>query len=119
MKIYIGQIEGSEIDEFGDDGLVGPDSNGNYYGQYVEIGTNAGGMDEVAIGDGCDRMVPIAVETLPDLIAALQDIQNDIETLNVAKRIKKLMKGNTVKYVEDEEVTIDWTFQQSFHGSGW
>ena len=119
MKIYVGQIDANEVDEFGEDGLIGPDTSGNYYGQYVEIGTNAGGMDEIAIGDGCNRMVPISIETIPDLISALQDIQGDLETLELAKRTKKLMKGDTVKYVEYEEVFLDFNAQKSLQGAGW
>ena len=117
MKIYVGYVDADEVDAFGEDGLVGPNSDGSYFGQYVEYGTNAGGLDEVAIGDGCNRMVPIAIETLPDLITALQEVLSNSEKIADAKRLKKQMKGDGVAYVEDEEVLWDW--QQSFQGAGW
>jgi hypothetical protein len=119
MKIYFGQIPADDVDEFGEDGLVGPDSYGNYYGQYVEIGTNAGELEEVAIGDGCGRMVPICIDTLSDLIAALQYIQDDLSTIKQAKRLKKQLKSDTVKFVEDEVVHVDFEIQKSFVGNGW
>lgn len=117
MKIYVGQVAQDEVDAFGEDGLIGPNSDGNYFGQYVEYGTNAGGLDEVSIGDGCGRMVPVCIETLPDLITALQEVQSNAEQISAAKRLKKQMKGDGVAYVEDEEVLWDW--QQSFQGAGW
>jgi hypothetical protein len=117
MKIYVGYIDSSEVDEFGEEGLVGPNSDGNYFGQYVEYGTNPGGMDEVAIGDGCGRMVPVCVETLPDLIAALQEVQNNVQKIAEAKRLKRQMKSDGVAYVEDEEVL--WDYSQSFQNLNW
>jgi hypothetical protein len=117
MKIYVGYVDADEVDAFGEDGLVGPNSDGSYFGQYVEYGTNAGGLDEVAIGDGCNRMVPICVENLPDLIAALQEIQNNVEKIAEAKQLKKKMKSDGVAYVEDEEVLWDW--EQSFQDADW
>jgi len=119
MKIYVGQVAQDEVDEFGEEGLIGPNFDGNYFGQYVEYGTNPGGLDEIAIGDGCNRMVPITIETLPDLIAALQEVQSNVQKITEAKRLKKQMKSDGVAYVEDEEVLWDYNYQESFQGSGW
>lgn len=118
MKIYFGLVDSDEIDSFGEEGLCGPDSNGQFYGQYVEFGTNAGGFDEVAIGDGCGRMVPVCVETLPDLITALQEVVNNVEIMASAKALRKQIKSGMSAYVEDEEVFWD-DFQESFQGTGW
>jgi hypothetical protein len=121
MKIYFGQVSQDDVDAFGEDGLIGPDSNGNFYGQYVEYGTNPGGLDEIVIADGCNRMVPITIESLTDLIVALQDIQEANAKIAQAKKLKKHMKSDGIKYVEDEEVfwDIEVDYQQSFKGTGW
>jgi hypothetical protein len=71
MKINFAQVSASDVDMFGDEGLFGPDDNGNFYYNYVEYGTNPGGVDEVAIIDGCNRYMPIAMESVPALIDAL------------------------------------------------
>jgi hypothetical protein len=111
MKIFIGRVEADEVDEFGEEGLVGPDSMGNYYGQSVEFGTNPGGMDEVTIADGCNRSIPVNVEALPDLIAALQEVLNTLEEINHAEMLKQKVESDTNAYVEDESVCWDESFQ--------
>jgi len=71
MKINFAQVPADDVDMFGDEGLFGPDDDGNFYYNYVEYGTNPGGMDEVAITDGCNRYMPISMEHVPCLIDAL------------------------------------------------
>ena len=115
MKIFIGRVEADEVDEFGEEGLVGPDARGNYYGQSVEFGTNPGGMDEVTIADGCNRSIPINVEALPDLIAALQEVISMVEQINHVEMLKERIEGSNDAYVEDNEVCWD----ESFSGVDW
>lgn len=80
MKIYFGD---ASKDTFGSDGLLcGKDSN-FYYG--VEHGTGPGGMDEVRIFDGCNRYVPIDLGSLPELIAALQEVQTVSDDIKQAE----------------------------------
>lgn len=81
MKIYFGDANN---DLFAD-GLFTVSENQFYYG--VEHGTNPGGLDEVSIFDGCKRSVPVHIEAVPELIAALQEVL----TVNTAvKRAKEL-----------------------------
>lgn len=71
MKINFAQVPATDVDTFGDEGLFGPDFDGNFYYNYLEFGTNPGGTDEVSIVDGCTRYMPIAVEHIPNLVDAL------------------------------------------------
>lgn len=71
MKINFAQVPANDVDMFGDEGLFGPDDSGNFYYNYVEYGTNPGGMEEVAITDGCNRYMPISMEHVACLIDAL------------------------------------------------
>lgn len=71
MKINFAQVPAEDVDMFGDEGLFGPDINGNFYYNFVEYGTNPGGTEELAITDGCNRFIPIAMENVPNLVDAL------------------------------------------------
>lgn len=91
MKINFAQVPAEDVDMFGDESLFGPDSSGNFYYNFVEFGTNPGGTDEIAIEDGCNRYMPIAVEHIPSLIDALlavyrmhltqRSAQDELETI--------------------------------------
>lgn len=91
MKINFAQVPAEDVDSFGDEGLFGPDIDGNFYYNYVEFGTNPGGTEEVAITDGCGRYMPITVEHIPSLIDSLltayrmhltqQSAQNELEMI--------------------------------------
>lgn len=107
MKIYVNQINGEELELFGTDGLVGPDSNGNYYSQYVEYGTNAGGLDELVIADGCNRMVPIMMDSISDLITALEAFNENYLQMRVTENLKDKLESSALAYVEDQEVIYE------------
>jgi hypothetical protein len=104
MKIYVNQINSKEIQLFGTDGLVGPDQNGNYFSQFVEYGTNAGGLDELVIADGCNRMVPIMMDSISDLIAALQTFNDSYLHMQATEMIKDKLESSDLAYVQDQEV---------------
>lgn len=108
MKIYFG--DASE-DMFAD-GLFTCNSNQFYYG--VEHGTNPGGMDEVVIFDGCKRYLPIHMDAIPELIAALQEVQKIGEAVKLAQEMTERAESNTQGYVvkawhNEFEVDFDHT----------
>ncbi len=88
MKIYFGN---ANQDLFAD-GLFVLNGNQYYYG--VEHGTNPGGMDEVSIFDGCNRLLPVHMEAIPELIAALQEIQKIQETIAEARQMTARAESN-------------------------
>lgn len=107
MKINFAQVPANDVDVFGDESLFGPDSNGNFYYNYVEYGTNPGGTDEVAIVDGCDRFMPIAVDNIPDLIRALQEIHNISQALKATERIAEYVNSNAEGYTDDTGIDYE------------
>lgn len=87
MKIYFGQAEQQDVEFFGGDDLFQAEgmSPNEYYYNYVEFGTNVGGLDEVVIVDSCGRIMPINCDHLEDLITALtrlQTMSQEIKYLN-------------------------------------
>lgn len=91
-----------------------PDQDGSFqafdksFYNYVEFGTNPGGLDEVSIVDGCGRYVPICMDDVPDLIAALQDAYRMSMELDLAsKLVEYAMSPNTAQFVEDSFVQLD------------
>jgi hypothetical protein len=88
MKIYFGN---ANEDTFSD-GLFELSENQFYYG--VEHGTNSGGMDEIRIFDGCKREVPIHIGAIPELIAALQEVQKIGEAVKRAEELTERAESN-------------------------
>lgn len=120
MKINFAQVPHEDIDMFGDDNLFGPDDNGEFYYNYVEYGTNPGGLDEVAIHDGCDRYMPIAMENVPELIRALAESYKIYIGLKSAEQIQDIVESDTEAYVNGSHVeyapesfsqTASWPFR--------
>jgi hypothetical protein len=107
MKIYIHRTEQQDIDMFDLDGLVGPDDNGDYYYQYIEYGTNTAEFDEYAIADGCGRMVPFAIESIDEMISALQAIKSANDSIREADELKEKITSQGTTYV-DIFGNIDW-----------
>lgn len=104
MKINFAQVPATDVDTFGDDNLFGPDASGNFYYNFVEYGTNPGGTDEVAIVDSCGRYVPIAVENIPELIAALTEAARFSDTLTLARQLEMYVESDSEAYVENDQV---------------
>ena len=108
MKINFSKALASDIDNFDDDGLFGPDADGNYYYNCVEFGTNPGSTDEVSIQDGCNRYMPISVQDIPDLIAALIEFYKIHVELNTAEQFEKEVLSNNIQgYANNDKVKYD------------
>lgn len=107
MKINFAQVPAQDVDVFGDDNLFGPDESGNYYYNYVEFGTNPGGTDEVAIVDGCDRFMPISVDSIPELIATLAELYKISQGLEAAKRIEHYATSDAQAYVTESHIEYE------------
>lgn len=117
MKINFAQVPATDVDAFGDDELFGPDSGGQFYYNYLEFGTNPGGTDEVAIVDGCDRFMPIAVDNIPELIKALQECYTIAKTLEAAQSIEDYVNSDSEAFVTESNIeyeplseTVNWPF---------
>lgn len=95
MKIYFGNAS----DDIFSDGLFTCNTNQFYYG--VEHGTGPGGLDEVRIFDGCNRYLPVHVEAIPELIAALQEVQSINQAVQKAKEMTDRAESNTQGYVTE------------------
>ena len=107
MKINFAQVPAQDVDTFGESGLFGPDRGGNFYYNYLEFGTNPGGTDEVSITDGCGRYMPIAVDNIPDLIAALTEVARISDTLTLARQLEMYAESTSEAYVENDQVRHD------------
>lgn len=100
MKIYFAKAQVPANDELYDmDGSFRVD--GEYYWSYLEYGTNPGGLDEVALHDGCNRFVPIHVDHIDELIQALERVLEMHNTQQEAERIQELAQS-------DAEQTLGW-----------
>ena len=93
MKIYFGNAN----DDTFSDGLFEVNDNQYYYG--VEHGTNPGGLDEFSIFDGCKRVLPINIEAIPELIAALQEIQKIQQAVKQAQEMTERAETDIEGYV--------------------
>ena len=107
MKIYFGN---ANDDTFSDDGLFEHSDSQFYYG--VEHGTGPGGMDEIRLFDGCNRYLPIHVEAIPELIAALQEIQRIGEAARRAQEMTERAESDAEAHVyhmwgDEYEVAFD------------
>lgn len=104
MKINFAQVPDTDVDMFGDDGLFGPDDNGDFYYNFVEFGTNPGGLDEVAIVDGCNRYMPIAVEHIPELVRALSEVYKISVSIHNVELIKEFVESDQEGYAVENEI---------------
>jgi hypothetical protein len=109
MKIYFSEAPMEDIEVFGDEGtFVAGDRFGNdrYFYNGVEHGTNPGGNEEVRIFDGCNRSIPISVESIPDLIAALAECLANYNIIKNAEAVADSLDSDLVLYVEDKAVEV-------------
>ncbi len=107
MKINFAQVPHEDIDMFGEDNLFGPDESGEFYYNFVEYGTNPGGTDEVAIVDGCNRYMPIAVDNIPDLIVALVECYKIHLEISAASRTQEFVESTSEAYVNSSKVKYE------------
>lgn len=106
MKIYFSEASLDDIDTFGDEGTFNViDNNGNsrYFYNGVEHGTNPGGIEEVTIFDGCNRIMPISVDSIPALIAALNECLANYNIIQEATQVRDAVEDDYLGlFVEDE-----------------
>ena len=91
MNIYFSEVTKDDIESWGDEGtFVTKDHDGEvrYFYNGVEHGTNPGGIEEVRIFDGCNRSIPISVDNIPDLIAALTFCYDNVQKIEQAKQLE-------------------------------
>jgi hypothetical protein len=102
MKIYFGSQHKDVV--FDTDGMFHSEAEPDFYFYYgLEFGSNAGGIDEVLIFDGCDRTVPIDIESVPDLIEALQHCYAMHQQLEHAEKLKANLEDDNY----EESIIID------------
>ena len=104
MNINFAQADSADVDNFGDKCLFGPDESGNFYYHTVEFGTNPGGTDEVVIADGCGRSIPVCVEHIPDLVAALLEVQRINVTLTLGKQLTAYVESDAQANVDNYQI---------------
>lgn len=105
MKTFFSPCSTDDVAEFGDSGTFV--SNGVHYFNFVEYGTNPGGLEEVAIVDGCGRYVPVCIDDLPDLIAALTDAYRMAQELVLADKLVAYALSDAAQHVENTYVQLD------------
>lgn len=74
MRIYFGETSERDVEVFGTDGLF--EVQDQFYGYFVEFGSNPGGIEDIVVQDGCGRKVPVCLEHIPQLIQALAECYN-------------------------------------------
>jgi hypothetical protein len=107
MKIYFSKVPASDVDNFGDEGLFGPNADGDFFYNQVEFGTNPGGTDEVAISDGCNRYIPVSIESIPDLVHALVTCYNTKTQMDTLHKVIAVVESDTEAYVDEDEIHYD------------
>ena len=108
MKIYFNQVPDNDVQSFGDSGIFGPNESDNFFYNYVEFGSNPGGLDEVMIVDGCDRAIPLNMEAIPDLVRALSKTYSLWLTIHGGAKIAAIAENKEVElYVENNKLTAN------------
>lgn len=87
MKIYFGEVTQQDLDQWGTDGLLQRD--GRYFSGAVEFGTNAGGIDDVVIEDGCGRSIPLSVDNLFEIAVALSECAKIYHEIQEAQHLQE------------------------------
>lgn len=101
MNIYFGRAPEDEFD-FSDLFEIERNGETEHYYQAVEFGTNPGGTDEVRIYDTCNRSVPISVDTIPELVEALNHCYNMHKRFIKAKEDLELAETHAVAISEED-----------------
>lgn len=83
MKFYFSKQD-SEF--YSDSNFVDKEDSYNFC---VEYGTNPGGTEEVLIQDNCDRVMPINIADLPQLIRILATV---VDTANCVAEAEALFE---------------------------
>lgn len=107
MKIYFSKVPHSDVDNFGDEGLFGPNKDGDFFYNQLEFGTNPGGLDEVAISDSCNRYLPLCVDNIPDLMEALTMFYNTKTQIDLRDKVLAVVESDAEGYVDDDQILFD------------
>jgi hypothetical protein len=75
MRIYFGKAEYDTNNDYPLEFEGAFKHRNEYFWFYLEYGTNPGGLDEVSITDGCNRIMPISIEHVGELIDALERVR--------------------------------------------
>jgi len=87
MKIYFGSQHKDVV--FDTNGMFYTITEPDFYFYYgLEFGSNPGSTDEVLIFDGCERKIPVDIESVPALIEALQHCYDMHQQLEDAEELK-------------------------------
>jgi hypothetical protein len=93
MRIYFAEADMSD-DEF-EYHLEGAFKyRGKYYWNYVEFGTNAAGTEEFVIHDGCERLMPLCVDKIDDLIDVLEQVRNLHEAMIKGEQTREMVESD-------------------------
>lgn len=105
MKIYFGKADPHDVSMFGDEGMFAVTRNGEtqWFYQGVEHGTNAGGLDEVRIFDGCERSIPISIDQIPELVEALNYCYNNYQSINRGSELAERLETNDEVFVSNDD----------------
>lgn len=103
MKFLINKSSQADINDFGVDGLL-EGADGGFYSYQVEFGTNPGGLEEVAISDGCNRYIPVAIENVPALVAALNECMALNNEIKMAENLTEMVESDNEAYVDSIEI---------------
>ena len=102
MKIYFGSQHKDVV--FDTDGMFHSEAEPDFYFYYgIEFGSNVGGIDEVLIFDGCERKIPVDINSVPALIEALQRCYDMHEQLEDAEMLKANLEDDNYQ----ESVILD------------
>lgn len=101
MNIYFGRAPHDEFD-FSDLFEVERNGETEHYYQAVEFGTNPGGTDEVRIYDTVGRSIPISVDTIPQLVEALNHCFNMNEKFREAQAALERAETHAIAISEEE-----------------
>jgi hypothetical protein len=84
MQIYFGKATDDVVDATGLNGLFVSKDSESFYIYGIDFGTRD--TDEIIIYDGLDRRVPIDVDSIEDLISALEKVQEYRDQVKAAER---------------------------------
>jgi len=103
MKIYFHE---ANLDEYTDaeDVFTAPELDKHYW-QYIEYGTNPGGLEEFAIYDTVGRFIPIDIEAINDLIQALYRVKELHNSITNGEQSMQLAESNANESVDP---SLEW-----------
>jgi hypothetical protein len=93
MKIYFGSQHKDVV--FDTAGMFHTETEPDFYFYYgVEFGSNPGDINEVLLFDGCERKIPVDIESVPELIEALQRCYDIHQQLEHAEELKSNLESD-------------------------